>query len=165
MLVAKSKTLVMTNFICWKYFPKALLSQKNRRSYLKILLVNYVHKLHLINLCSLCISVSLPGEKGENILRGELSTILDFFFPFVCLVQKHFQKSVFTNADSYLSYTNWRLHSKCSWNIAILLQFIFCEKNEQICSLFVPDVIYFLWLLSESIECRIFCHSFWSWES
>ena len=40
------------------------------------------------------------------------------------------------------------------------------KKTNKFCSLFVLlDVIYFLWLLSRSIEGLIFCPYFWSWKS
>ena len=65
---------------------------------------------------------------------------------------------------SLRQHINQRLHSKYSWNIAILLQFIFCRKKTIFFLLFVFRVMYFLWLLW-SIEGLIFCHSSWSWKS
>lgn len=67
-----------------KIFSKSSAFSKNWRPYLNILLVNYVHKLHLINLCPLCISVSLPWREGGKYFTGWIEHHSWLLFP-ICL--------------------------------------------------------------------------------
>ena len=105
------------------------------------------------------------AERGERILRWKLSVILDFFFPIYLscsetLSKKCLHKCRFIHWATQTGDYTQNIHKIY---IVILFQFIFGNKKN--CSLFVLDVIYFLWLLSRSIEGLIFCHSFWSWKS
>lgn len=67
-----------------KIFFKSSAFSKNWRSYLNILLVNYVHKLHLISLCFLCISVSLLWREVGKYFTGWIEHHSWLLFP-ICL--------------------------------------------------------------------------------
>lgn len=101
------------------------------------------------------VSMTQHSQKGENwasfwISCSHLSV----------LIRKSLKKLSFQMQVYSLSCANCRLHSKYSQNIAIIFQFIFCEKKKKTNFVYCLFFIYFIWLLSRGIRALFFATGF-----
>ena len=153
-------------FICWKSFLKALLSQKNRRIYLNILLVNYFHKLYLISSCSSCISVcygityisvwlGILRLEGWKYFTGKASFLTSF---------SHLSAlfwNTFKNVGSFTELLKLEITIKIFWKYSDSVSAHILRKRKLFT---VPDLINSLVIL-RNIEGLIFCLSLLSSKS
>ena len=171
--ITKSKPLVMTNFLFVENLSwKLCFLKKNWRLHLKIVLMNYVRKLHLISLYSFCISAwyglttiwiwpDIFRREGWKYFPGKVPHDSWLLFPiYLSCLETLLKKRVSSQMQVHsLSHINWRLHSIYLWNISILFQFMFCKIKKK-CSLFVLDVIYFFDYCQEVLRALCFATVF-----
>ena len=175
--ITKSKPLVMTNFLFVENLSwKLCFLKKNWRLHLKIVLMNYVRKLHLISLYSFCISAwyglttiwiwpDIFRREGWKYFPGKVPHDSWLLFPiYLSCLETLLKKRVSSQMQVHsLSHINWRLHSIYLWNISIVSVHVLQNKKKMFAVCSWCNI--FFWLLSRSIEGLMFCHSFWSWKS